>query len=123
MKALMSIMISISLLMLTACSAFRPSTQMINLRCSEPDAICTVNGQRYTAPASISVNRNRDVSIQCYKEGYVPSIRTIGNHLSTAAVLDIVGTVLILVPAVGLLTPGAWDLDETNVSMQLYPFK
>jgi len=120
MKRLISIIILISFLGLTACSAFRPANQTMNLICSEQDAICTVNGQRHNTPASINVKRNRNVSIQCYKDGYVPASRTVNHHLSTTGVLDIVGTLLILVPGIGLLTPGAWDLDETDVTMQLY---
>jgi hypothetical protein len=66
------------------------------------------------------VKRNRDVSIQCYKEGYAPYQRTIGNHFNTTGVLDAVGTWLFLLPGIGLFTPGAWSLDETDVTISLY---
>lgn len=82
-----------------------------------------VNGQRYTPPAQVKVRRDRDVSIQCYKDGYTPYMRTIGNHMNGTGTLDVVGTVLFLVPGIGLLTPGAYSLDETEIGISLYPQK
>jgi hypothetical protein len=104
----------------TGCSAFRGHMQTMNINCNPPDAILMVNGQRYTPPAQVTVKRNRDVSIQCYKEGYAPYQRTIGNHFNTTGVLDAVGTWLFLLPGIGLFTPGAWSLDETDVTISLY---
>ena len=77
-------------IVLMGCSAFRSSTQRINISCSEQDAILTVNGQRYAPPAQIDVKRNRDVSIQAYKKGFVPSQRTIGNHFNVTGRPDAV---------------------------------
>jgi hypothetical protein len=119
MKA-MSLTLAMSMVFLTGCSAFRSSTQMVNITCNPNDAILTVNGQRYTPPVQINAKRNRDLSIQCYKEGYAPSQRTIGHHLNGTGALDAVGTLLILVPCIGLFTPGAWSLDETDVAITLY---
>jgi hypothetical protein len=115
-----SLMLTFAITLLTGCSAFRPSTQMVNVTCNPNDAILTVNGQRYTPPVQITAKRNRDLSIQCYKDGYVPSQRTIGHHFNATGALDAVGTFLILVPGIGLFCPGAWSLDETDISMTLY---
>ncbi len=103
----------------TSCSAFRSSTQTLNITCSHPDATLTVNDKTYTPPAQVTLKRNKDVSIQCYKKGFVPYHRTVGNHLNDTGVLDIIGTCLVLVPGIGLLTPGAWSLDETNIVITL----
>lgn len=102
------------------CSAFKSSTQQMNITCNPTDAVLIVNGQRYHSPAQINVKRNRDVSIQCYKDGFEPYQRTIGNHFSTTGVLDTIGTVCFLFPGIGLFTAGAWDLDETDVQIDLY---
>jgi hypothetical protein len=80
-----------------------------------------VNGQRYTPPAQVTVKRNREVSIDCYKDGFVPYQRTIGYHFNSTGALDAVGTALFLVPCIGLFTPGAWSLDETDVNISLVP--
>jgi len=105
---------------LTGCSAFKPHMQTLAITADPPDSVLMVNGQRYTAPAQIPVKRNRDVSISCYKDGYMPYVRTVGNHMNGTGTLDIVGTVLFLLPGIGLLTPGAYDLDETTIGISLY---
>ena len=104
----------------TGCSAFRAHNQTVNINCTPEDAILMVNGQRHRSPVQVSVKRNRDVSLQAHKEGYVPYQRTIGHHLNATGAVDAVGTLLILVPCVGLFTPGAWSLDETDVGITLY---
>ena len=101
------------------CSAFKSSTQTVSINCNPPDATLMVNGQRFKSPAQIKVKRNRDVAIQCYKEGYFSYQRTVGNHFSTAAVWDTVGTVCFLLPGIGLFCSGAWDLDETDLNIEL----
>jgi hypothetical protein len=101
------------------CSAFRDSTQRIEVTCNPQDAVLMINGQRYQSPATLNVRRDREVSINCSKEGMMPYQRIVEKHFSTAGVLDIAGTVVFFVPGVGLLCAGAWDLDETNVNINL----
>ena len=86
------------------CSAFKSSTQTVSINCNPPDATLMVNGQRFKSPAQIKVKRNRDVAIQCYKEGYFSYQRT---------------TVCFLLPGIGLFCSGAWDLDETDLNIEL----
>ena len=117
---MVSAAMAVTILFTTGCSAFRPYKETVSVTCIPNDAILMVNGQRYNSPAQVSADRNRDVSIQCNKEGYVPYQRTIGNHFNTTGVLDAIGTVFFLVPGIGLFFPGAWSLDETNVFITLY---
>ncbi|MDF7800783.1 hypothetical protein P4C99_15015 [Pontiellaceae bacterium B1224] len=119
-QKLTCIALSTSIVVLTGCSAFRPTHQMVNITCMPDDAILTVNGTRYTSPAQVKAKRNRNVSIQCYKEGYMPDQRTIGHHFNETGALDAVGTFFFLVPCIGLFTPGAFTLDETDVAITLY---
>lgn len=111
----------LALLILSGCSAFRPHSQMVNVVCEPSDAVLTVNGQRYSSPAQVSAKRNRDVSIQCHKAGYHPAQRTVGHHFNGTGALDAAGTLVFLLPGIGLFTPGAWSLDEEDVHIQLYP--
>jgi hypothetical protein len=104
----------------SACSAFLPKTQTTDVTCSPEGAVVVVNGQRYKSPAQFEAKRNRDLSIQCRKEGYETAQRTVGHHFNATGVLDVVGTVLYLLPGIGLLTPGAYSLDETNVNIELF---
>ena len=108
------------LLVLSGCSAFRSHTQTINLTCTEPEAVISVNGERFTSPCQVKVKRNRDVSIQAYKEGYVPYQRTVGHHFNETGALDAAGFFLFIVPGIGVFFPGAWSLDETDLTIQLY---
>jgi hypothetical protein len=114
--------VSISAILLaasTGCSAFRSPVETMSIKCDPADAVLMVNGQRYTPPAQVTVKRNREVSISCYKEGFIPFQQTIGYHFNATGALDAVGTALFLIPAVGLFTPGAWSLDETDVTVSL----
>lgn len=112
--------VAVVMVALTGCSAFRPQTQMVNISCTPQDAVLTVNGQRYVSPVQINAKRNRDLSIQCYKDGYVPYQRTVGHHFNETGALDAVGTFFFIVPGIGLFTPGAWSLDETDIVINLY---
>lgn len=55
----------------------------------------------------------------CTKIGYFPAQKTIDYSLSGTGVADIVGTVFLLLPGIGLFTAGAWKLDETDVSLSM----
>lgn len=110
-----------SFMTLQGCSAFKSATQMVNIQCTEQDTTVMINGQTRKCPLQMEVKRDRDLSLQAHKYGYAPYMRTIGHHFSTTGVLDVVGTCLILLPGIGLFTSGAWDLDETDITIQLIP--
>jgi len=40
--------------------------------------------------------------------------------MNETGILDIIGGVLILFPALGLLSAGAWSLDETDVNVPMF---
>lgn len=105
----------------SGCSAFRPHSETVNVVCEPTDSILVINGQRYASPAQVEVPRNRDVSIQCNKKGYFTAQQTVGHHFNGTGALDAVGTLLILLPGIGLFTPGAWSLDKTDIHVQLFP--
>ena len=105
----------------TGCSAFRSHTQTIKIKCDPTDATLTVNGQNYSPPAKVRVTRNEDVFIRCSKEGFESYEREIGRHLNTTGKIDAVAAWVLLFPAIGLWTPGAYSLDETDVSISLFP--
>lgn len=121
-QAATSIGMSVILLVIsTGCSAFVSPVETMNIHCNPSNAVLLVNGQRYTPPAEVRVKRNREVSITADKEGYFPYQQTVGYHFNTTGALDAVGTALFLIPAIGLFTPGAWSLDETDVTVTMVP--
>jgi hypothetical protein len=120
MKKYFAFAISLNLFV-TGCSAFMPKSQTVSVACSEPDAVLQVNGQHFNGTAQTDVPRNKNVSIMCTKPGYFPAQKTIDYSLSGTGVADIVGTVLFILPGIGLFTDGAWSLDETNVNVSMVP--
>lgn len=107
--------------LMTGCCAFRPHCQSMTINTQPSGAKVWVNNNyRGLSPVTVSVARNRTVAIMARKEGFDAAAYSVGNHFSSFAVLDVAGTILWLVPGIGLFTPGAFDLDETNVNMTLF---
>ena len=117
MKRLISIFL---IIVLTGCSAFSPTVQTISVECSPDDSVLMINGQRYEAPVQLEVKRNKSVRIQASKKGYTPYRHTIDYHMNTLGILDLIGTCIFLIPVIGFIRGGAWSLDETEVSIQLF---
>jgi len=116
--------IAILAFLAVGCSAMKPHTQALKITCNVPDAIVKVNGDRVDVPGEIQVRRNSDgVLIEGYKEGYDRYNKTIYSHMSETAIADIVGTAVFLLPVFGLMSPGAWDLDQTEVHVVLNEVK
>ncbi|BCT69572.1 hypothetical protein [Nitrosospira sp. NRS527] len=118
MKKVVAAIVAVSIAV-SGCSVFVPKTQTVSAVCSEPDANLQINGQVYQGKAQVEAKRNKTVSIMCTKPGYFPAQKTIDYSLSGTGVADIVGTVLVLLPGIGLFTAGAWKLDETDVSLAM----
>ncbi|MFH0954341.1 MAG: PEGA domain-containing protein [Verrucomicrobiota bacterium] len=112
----------VCLIAAAGCSALRGTTQVITIKTSVSDADIYVNGNQVgKSPVSTEVARNRDTSIIARKQGYEPAARTIGNHFNETGALDAVGFILCLFPGIGLLTPGAWSVDDTDIMIQMFP--
>jgi hypothetical protein len=80
-----------------------------------------ITGKTEQNPATTDVPRNRDFSVRCHKDGYQIASKVVGHHLNETGILDIIGGIIILIPALGLLSPGAWSVDETAVTVQMFP--
>ena len=105
-----------------ACSAFRASTQPVKFTCEPKDGVrLVVNGKKYDCPVTVEVPRNRELPVEGYKDGYAPYRRTISYHKSDTFWLDALGLCIFFFPVFGLLTPGAYDIDETDVVVTLPP--
>ena len=121
MKRLMSLNLLLILVVhASGCSFFVPHTQPISVTTSEKDAQIFINGNLAgVGSVQESVTRNREVAIMAKKDGYYPAMRTIGKTLSTTGILDIIGGFIILVPFLGLISPGAWQIEQTNISLMM----
>ena len=109
------------LIFLTGCSVFRSDTQTLNITCSEKGTLLRVNGNRYPCPTKIDVLRNKAVQVEAEKKGFESYSRLIDHHLNGTGKLDVVGAAVFVVPAIGILGAGAWDLDQTDLYVQLFP--
>jgi len=105
---------------LCGCSMFQPDKQTLSINCTVPDTIVKVNGDRFNCPAKVDVRRDIKVMLEASKEGYEPYFKTIDYHFSTSAKWDAIGAICWLVPAIGFLSPGAWDLDQTELNIELF---
>ena len=110
------------LMQLNSCSALKQSTEIVSVTSDPPDAEIYINGNMVgRGTASQPVMRTENVQIMVRKGGFETEQRSIGTHMSTTAVLDIFGGLCFLVPFIGLATPGARDLDQTNIAVTLRP--
>lgn len=122
-KALnVTVCLLITMLMI-GCSAFRSSTQPVNFTCEPKEGVVlVVSGKKYTCPVTIEAPRNREMSIEAYKDGYTPYTKTVSYHNNTTfTMLDIIGGCIWGVPLLGLFTAGVKDLDETDIYVRLMP--
>lgn len=121
MKEMFLVFLVVTFMM--GCSAFRSHKQTLSINCSEPDAYVTVNGNKVDPPAKVDVRRDVKTTLEAKKVGFFPYSKTIDYHFNTTGILDLIGIPFTLVSGIGLLTPGAWSLDETDIKIQLAPEK
>lgn len=107
-----SVLNVVLVLVMTGCSLFAPKDQMISINGEPAGARVLVNGNVMTVPGTLSVKRNKNVHIMVTKPGYHPYAITTGYTLSQYGTLDLIGTFVFLVPVVGLITPGAYELEQ-----------
>jgi hypothetical protein len=122
MKKIISLTLVISI-SVSGCSAFVTKTQTITASCSEADATLQVNGgQTYTGKAEIIARRDKVFSYACLKPGYYPAQKTVTYSISPTGIADFVGSMIFILPIIGIFSPGAWDLDETDVTINMVKY-
>ena len=113
------VMASLVLLTTNGCSFFAPKTEEVAVNTVPSGAEVYVdNNFKGNTPCSVPVSC-KGGEIMGKKDGYDTQLYTVGRHLGTCGIMDIVGTVLFLVPAVGLFSAGAYTLDEHTVNFSL----
>ncbi len=119
MSKIICIMVAVSIVT-SGCSVFVPKTETVSAACYEPDATLQVNaGQIYQGKAQFDARRDKGVNITCFKPGYYPAQKSISSSLSWTGAADMIGSVIFVVPIVGFFSAGAWDLDETDVTLNM----
>lgn len=106
----------------SGCSLFVDSEQSIRIEASDPAARIFVDGQEVgTGSALVPMRRNRTHAVRAETpDGRIAQTR-ITKGISTTGILDIVGGVFFLVPFIGVLAPGFWQLDPDYLFLKLTP--
>ena len=105
---------------LTGCSTFASKTQQFSVTATPKDASIIINGQlRGKGHAVAEVKRDSSVSVMVSKKGCQPMHRAIGHSINGLGILDGIGTLILLVPAFGLASAGAYSLDEDTLHFTL----
>lgn len=119
LNAVGTLVVALSVLT-SGCSVLANKTQPVKIACSEPGATLQINGgPTFTGKTQIEARRNKIVAASCFKSGYYPSQKYISSSLSTAGIVDLASSFVWVLPAIGLFTPGAWDLDETDITLNM----
>ena len=105
---------------LTGCSTLASKTQQFSVTATPEDASIIINGQlRGKGHAVAEVKRDSSVSVMVSKKGCQPMHRAIGHSINGLGILDGIGTLILLVPAFGLASAGAYSLDEDTLHFTL----
>ncbi len=67
----------------------------------------------------MNVSRDQSVNVMAKKDGYYPATQSVNTKMSTSGVWDVIGGFIFLLPFLGLLSPGARDLEVHSVTLNL----
>jgi len=113
------VMASLILLTANGCSFFAPKTENVAVNTVPAGAEVYVNNDfKGNTPCNVPMSC-KGGEIMVKKAGYDTQIYRVGRHLGTCGIVDIVGTVMFLVPAIGLFSAGAYTLDEHTVNVSM----
>ena len=108
------------LLNATGCSLFAPRSEKILVDSDPQGAIITIPGyDRMVTPATFTVPCDEDITVIARKDGYRTQSCTVRRTLGKCGTLDVFGTVVFLLPAVGLFSSGAYTLDQHTIFFPL----
>ena len=106
----------------SACSFLARGEQIVSVTVTPSDAYVIANGVEYhmLSPMFIEVPTRDALLISAYKPGYRTAYYAADSELSSTGKLDALGGILIL-PAAGLFSNGAWRFTESNIVINLQP--
>lgn len=106
-------------LSVASCSLFQSGYQDVHIKTNDPKSIVRVNGAYYgNGEVKCTLAKNANYSIVC-DSGNKIGTSSIKSDFSTTGLIDLVGGCIILFPAFGLCSKGAWELDKTFIYIEL----
>ncbi len=116
------LMILLSTIALAGCSFFGGSSQDFTVSSSPTGATVRINGQQIgVTPLQHQVPRRGELLVEVEKPGYKSQFRQTSKKLSGLGIADVVGGSVILLPLIGLVSPGAWEQDPSGMGFSLDP--
>ncbi len=104
----------------TSCSLFSSSTQTIRIETNSPQCVIKADGETVgggtTATAKLKKNKTHVITAQ---HGNKRGMAVVESSLSTTGILDIIGGIWLIVPFLGFLSKGAWELEPEAVTIEL----
>ena len=120
--AFLTVFSALILAFASGCSFLARGEQIVSVTVTPSDASVIANGVEYhmLSPMFIEVPTRDALLITAYKPGYRTVFYAADSQLSTTGKIDAVGGIFIL-PALGLLSNGAWRFTESNIRIDLQP--
>ena len=107
---------------LTGCSFFGGLSQNFAVSSNPTGATVRINGQQIgVTPLQHEVSRRGDLLVEVEKTGYKSQFRQTSRKLSGLGIADVIGGAVILLPLIGLVSPGAWEQDPSVMGFSLDP--
>jgi hypothetical protein len=119
---LLALFAAFFLVFTSGCSFLARGEQIVSVTVTPSDAAVIANGAEYhmLSPMYIEVPTRDALLITAYKPGYRTAFYAADSQLSKTGIIDAIGGILIL-PAAGLLSNGAWRFTESNIVINLQP--
>lgn len=112
---------SLMLVLLSGCSVFARTTDRVTVTANESEAILFADGARIgTGTAVVDVKSNENHVFTALLGSRKASDET-STHVSTTGMIDGIFGFVLLVPWIGLATPGAHEVDRTSILLVLPP--
>ena len=107
-------LLTVTLPLLSSCSLLVKGKQPVTITASEKDAEIRADGV-YLGQGQATVQLSKGESHAITDT----ACAAIDYSISTTGILDAVGGCLLLLPAVGLASDGAWKLDATHIYLKM----
>lgn len=103
----------------TSCSLGVGSTQNVTVNSNVPAKVIANGAPVGTTPVTFPAKRKQPLALIATAPGYTHSTKTVGRQMSDTGIMDAVGGLFFLFPWIGLVSDGAWELQEDNIYMNL----
>jgi hypothetical protein len=119
-RAVVCALTSVCLICTSGCSLFVGPTQSVTIRASDPMAKILVDGKEVgTGTVAVGLDRRRSHTVVATSPNG-SGAATINKRISGLGVVDIVGGCFWLVPFIGVLGAGFWELEPLDLQIVVH---